>query len=110
MPNIGKSMRGKSNSLGSALRKIRESKGLLLRQVAAALEVDTAFVSKIERGEKNTSKEQLKKLAAFLETPLGQLNELWLADKLMNTLEGEEQAEEALKIVSKKIKKVKKTI
>ena len=96
MPNIDKSMNGKSNSLGSTLREIRENRGLLLRQVAAALEVDTAFVSKIERGAKNASKEQLKKFAVFLETPFGQLNELWLADKLMNTLEGEEQAEQAL--------------
>ena len=98
-------MQGKLNSLGSTLRQIREKKGLLLRQVAAALEVDTAFVSKFERGERGITKEQVTKLAKFLDTPEDKLLELWLADKVMNTLEGEEHSEEALKLVSKRMKK-----
>lgn len=97
-------MEGKLNSLGSTLRQIREKKGLLLRQVAAALEVDTAFVSKFERGERGITKEQVTKLAKFLNTPEDKLLELWLADKLMNTLEGEAYSEQALKIVTKRIK------
>ena len=97
-------MANKSNSLGSVIRKIRESKGLLLRQVAAALEVDTAYVSKLERGEKRTSKEQLKKLSKFLETSEEKLLELWLAEKVMTAIEGEEHGANALKIVSKRIK------
>ena len=39
--------------IGKKLRELREQKGLLLRQVAASLEVDTAYISKMERGEKN---------------------------------------------------------
>lgn len=98
-------MEGKLNSLGSTLRQIREKKGLLLRQVAAALEVDTAFVSKFERGERGITKEQVTKLAKFLDTPEDKLLELWLADKVMNTLEGEEHQANALKLVTKRFKK-----
>jgi len=98
-------MEGKLNSLGSTLRQIREKKGLLLRQVAAALEVDTAFVSKFERGERGITKEQVTKLAKFLETPEDKLLELWLADKVMNTLEGEQHQANALKLVTKRFKK-----
>ena len=60
-------------TFGETIRNQRESKGLLLRQVAAFLEVDTAFVSKLERNERNASREQVIKLAAFLETPPDQI-------------------------------------
>ena len=39
---------------------------LLLRQVAAHIEVDTALMSKAERGERNLSREQVLKLAQLL--------------------------------------------
>jgi transcriptional regulator with XRE-family HTH domain len=98
-------MQSKLNSLGSTLRQLRESKKLLLRQVAAYLEVDTAFVSKLERGEKRASKEQVQKLSKFLDTSEDKLMELWLADRVMNALEGEEHSANAIKLVSKRINK-----
>lgn len=79
-----------------------------MRQAAAHLEVDTAFVSKLERGEKRATKEQVIKLAEFYDTPKDKLLELWLADKVMAALQGEKQSEEAIKLVSKKIKTLKK--
>jgi transcriptional regulator with XRE-family HTH domain len=39
-------MSDKIKSFGETVRDLRENKGLLLRQVAALLEVDTAFLSK----------------------------------------------------------------
>lgn len=45
--------------LGQKIREMREKQNLLLRQVAAQLEVDTALMSKIERGERNASKQQV---------------------------------------------------
>lgn len=101
-------MAGKVNSFGENLRKIRKAKSLLLRQVAAYLEVDTAFVSKLERGDKNATKAQVLKLAEFLKIPNEKLLELWLADKVMNTLQGEQQSEDAIRLVSKQLKTLKK--
>ena len=49
-------------SFGETVRDLRENKGLLLRQVAAVLEVDTAFLSKMERNEKKASRLQVLKL------------------------------------------------
>ena len=46
------------NYFGQRVRELREKKELLLRQVAAHLEVDTALMSKIERGDRNASKDQ----------------------------------------------------
>jgi transcriptional regulator with XRE-family HTH domain len=49
-------MSDKIKSFGETVRELRESKRLLLKQVAAFLEVDTAFLSKMERNEKKASR------------------------------------------------------
>ncbi|MBK9329759.1 MAG: helix-turn-helix transcriptional regulator [Sphingobacteriales bacterium] len=52
--------------LGQKIREAREKQNLLLRQVAAHIEVDTALMSKAERGERNLNREQVIKLAQLL--------------------------------------------
>jgi transcriptional regulator with XRE-family HTH domain len=74
------------NHLGQKIRELREKKSLLLRQVAAHLEVDTALMSKIERGERNASKHQVISIAQFLKADEEELLTLWLADKIESTL------------------------
>ncbi|MEA1872900.1 MAG: helix-turn-helix transcriptional regulator, partial [Bacteroidota bacterium] len=51
--------------LGQELRNIRESKNILLRQVASYLEIDTAMISKMERGERKLNRVQVVKLAEY---------------------------------------------
>ena len=92
-------------TFGETIRKHRESKNLLLRQAAAFLEVDTAFVSKLERGERNASREQVLKLAEFLQTPSEPLLTVWLADKISDTINNDKEGEDALKLALKKIKR-----
>lgn len=87
------------NYLGSKIRELRETKGLLLRQVAAHIEVDTALVSKLERGERKAHREQLSRIADFLDVEEKELVLLWLADRIMDDIQGEPQALEALKFV-----------
>ena len=74
------------NSLGEKIRTIRESKGLLLRQVAAYLEIDSALISKIERGERRLTRDQVVKLANYYLVPEGELLTLWLCDKVLDTV------------------------
>lgn len=95
------------NYLGDKLRTLRESQGLLLRQAAAFVEVDTAFISKVERGEKKASREQVLKLAAFLSADEKQLIMLWLCDKIIDVVEDDPMAEEALKMALKNVKTAK---
>jgi transcriptional regulator with XRE-family HTH domain len=92
-------------TFGETIRKHRESKKLLLRQAAAFLEVDTAFVSKLERGERNASREQVLKLAEFLQTPPEPLLTIWLADKISDTIKDDKQGKDALKLATKNYKK-----
>jgi len=91
-------------SFGETERKQRESKKLLLRQAAAFLEVDTAFVSKLERGERNASREQVIKLVNFLATPAEPLITVWLADKILNAINNIKEGEEAFRLVLKTYK------
>lgn len=77
--------------IGIKIRELREERGLLLRQVAATLEIDTATLSKMEREVKILRKEHLQKLAKIYEIDVAQLIAIWLADKLINILEDEEE-------------------
>lgn len=91
---------------GQKIREIREKKELLLRQVAAHLEVDTALMSKIERGERKASRQQVTSIASFLKADEQELLTLWLADKIESTIVDEPKvAYEAMKIANKNLKK-----
>ena len=92
--------------LGQKIRELREKQNLLLRQVAAHLEVDTALMSKIERGDRKASKQQVIKIAEFLNASENELLTLWLADKIESTiLEEPRVAYQAMKIANKKLKR-----
>lgn len=94
------------NHLGQKIRELRESQNLLLRQVAAQLEVDTALMSKIERGDRNASKQQVIEIAKYLKANEEELLTLWLADKIESTIVEEPTiAYQAMKIANKKLKK-----
>ena len=75
--------------LGQELRKIRESKNILLRQVASYLEIDTAMISKIERGERNLNRNQVIKLAEYYNVPEDKFLTLWVCGKVLNVVENE---------------------
>lgn len=54
-------------NIGQTLRELRESKGLLLREVGAALSLDPTLLSKIERNDRMPTKEQVNSLSDFYE-------------------------------------------
>ena len=94
------------NHLGQKIREIREKQNLLLRQVAAQLEVDTALMSKIERGERKATKEQVIKIANYLKANEDELLTLWIADKVESAMGDEKNlASDALNLVKRKLKK-----
>jgi len=92
------------NSLGETLRKLREDKELPLRTVAAYLDIDQAILSKIERGQRNASREQVIKLAEFFKIEENDLLVSWLSDKLVYEVEGEDVALKALHVAEEKVK------
>ncbi|WP_348677303.1 helix-turn-helix transcriptional regulator [Flavobacterium coralii] len=87
------------------MRELRIKQNMLLRQLASKLDVDTSIISKVERGDRQLKKEQIPLLAEILNADREELLTLWLADQIMDVLKDEKLADEALKTVSKNIKK-----
>ena len=93
--------------LGEKLKELREAKGLVQRQVAAELEVDTAYVSKMGSNEKPVSRTHLKKLSEFLGIDEEELLTIWLADKVYDMVKDENVALKALSVTEAHVKKDK---
>ncbi len=91
------------DSLGKTIRKLRVENKLPLRTVAAFLDIDQAILSKIERGQRNASREQVIKLAEFFKANKNELLVFWLSDKLMYEVADEEFAIEALQLAEEKV-------
>lgn len=90
--------------LGQKIRETREKQNLLLRQVAAHIEVDTALMSKAERGERNLNREQVIKLAQLLKVSEDEFVSLWLCDKVIEAVGTDPLAEQGIKKALTKIK------
>ncbi|OBX24225.1 MULTISPECIES: helix-turn-helix domain-containing protein [Bizionia] len=90
--------------LSELLKSKRETKNLLLREVASMIDVDTALISKIEKGDRKPTREQIEKLAIALDIEHRQLLKLWLSEKIYEDVKGEDVAVDAIKLALKRIK------
>ena len=63
------------------IKRLREEQQMPQRQLAAALEIDTATYCKIEKGERRAMCEQVALIADMLRTNKEELLALWLADQ-----------------------------
>jgi transcriptional regulator with XRE-family HTH domain len=75
---------------GKKIKELREQQGLLQRQLAAGLEIDTPMYSKIERGDRRAKREQVIQLAELLGVDEGVLLPIWIADQIIDAV-GEER-------------------
>jgi predicted nucleotidyltransferase len=91
------------DNLGNTIRKLREAKELPLRIVAAYLDIDQAILSKIERGQRKISRNQVVKLAQYFQVKEEDLLVVWLSDKLVYEVEDEELALKALQLAENQI-------
>ena len=90
-------------SIGEQIRKLREGQGLPLRKVAAELDIDQSILSKIERGERKASKEQIIQIARIFKVDEKELLINYLSDRVLYDLKDEDLATDALKVAEKKI-------
>jgi len=91
-------------TFSETLRQLREDNFLLLRQVAAILEVDTALISKFESGVRRPTRKQIISLAKLYKTNEKELMIQFLSEKLAHEVQDEEFGIEALKVAEKKAK------
>lgn len=93
------------NRFGEKIKLLREKQKLFLRQVAAQLDMDTAQLSKIEKGVRQLKKEQLPFIAEILKADLEELQTLWIADQLNEIIKDEPLGKKAMEIIIKTKKK-----
>lgn len=91
-------------SLGEKLRELRDARGLLLREVAAQLEVDPSLLSKIERGDKRATREQVVQMARMYKADEKDLMVSYLSERVVYQVKDEDLAIEALKVAEEMIK------
>ncbi len=90
-------------NIGELLRTLRKKEGYPLRKVAAFLDIDQAILSKIERGQRRLTKEQVIKLADFFNYSKKEMLISFLSDRIIYEIGNEDYAKEALKVAEEKI-------
>lgn len=93
-----------TENIGDKLRQLREKQDLPLRKVAVMIDIDVAILSKMERGERKLTKEVVQKLAKVYKYNENELMVLFLSDRIVNDLQGEDLSIDALKAAEEKIK------
>ncbi len=93
-----------TSQLGNKIRSLREKQKLYLRQVAPQLEMDTAQLSKIEKGQRHLKRGQILAVARILKANKDELLTLWLADQIIDVAKDEEFALKAMQVAEDEIK------
>ena len=94
--------------VGEIIREKREEKGLLLRHLAAELDIDQALLSKIERGERKASREQIQKCADILGLKKDELMLQYLSENIAYEIVDEKNALDVLEVAENKIQYLRK--
>ena len=92
---------------GNTIRELRDDNGVLQRQLSALLEIDTTMFSKLECGDRRAKRAQVIKLAEHLHQAEHEMLTLWLADKVLDAVDGEQElSSQAIEIAQKQIKEL----
>ena len=90
---------------GRKIRELIDENGLLQRQLAALLAIDTPMFSKIERVDRRAKREQVIKLAEYFNQDENEMLTLWLADKVLDAVDGEQElSSQAIEVAQEQIK------
>ncbi len=97
-----------NSSFGDYLRQLREKYNFSLRGLAIEIKMDSSLISKIERGERNPTREQIKFISEFFEINEQRLLMENLSDQIAYKIIEEKLDNEVLKLAEQKIKYLKK--
>lgn len=93
------------------MRKLREAKKFLLREVEVKLSLYPAILSKIEQDKRMSTKERVKSRAVFYKDQKNKVIIAWLSEKLVCEVKNEalalqamHEAEDKIKYLTKKTK------
>jgi len=97
----------KTKSFGEHLRNLREEKGLTLKFVSEQISIDTSLLAKIERNERQPTKQIIKQVADFFKVDEKELQNDFLSDQIAYKILDEEADLSILKVAEEKVKYLK---
>jgi transcriptional regulator with XRE-family HTH domain len=97
----------KTESFGEHLRALREDADLTLKQVAEKIGIDTSLLAKIERNERQPTKQIIKDVAKYFKADEKELQDNFLSDQIAYKILDQEADLSILKVAEKKVKYLK---
>ena len=97
----------KTLSFGEQLRYLREKAHLSLKFVSEQIRVDTSLLAKIERNERQPTKQIITKVADFFKVDEIELQETFLSDIIAYKIFDEKADLRILKVAIEKVKYLK---
>ncbi|MDO9580647.1 MAG: helix-turn-helix transcriptional regulator [Bacteroidales bacterium] len=93
------------SELGQYLRELRKNNDQTLHQVSQGTDIDSPLLSKLERGERLPTAEQIKKLSKHFKVSESKLKVLATAEKIIKDYGANQVTLEAISIVQEEIVK-----
>ncbi len=93
----------KHNSFGELLRSLREESRQTLKTVAENLEMDTSLLAKIERNERQPTRNIISQVADYFQVEKKELQSEFLSDQIAYKILDEEADIEILKVAEEKV-------
>ncbi len=97
----------KTESFGEHLRTLREDAGHTLKLVAEQIGIDTSLLAKIERNERQPTKQIIKEVAEYFKVNEKELQNNFLSDQIAYKILDQEADLSILKVAEEKVKYLK---
>jgi len=96
-------------AVGEQLRSLRERGQLSLRDISIQIGIDASLLGKIERNERQPTKQQIKSIASFFKVDEKKLLNEFLSDQIAYKILDEEADMNILKVAEEKVEYLKTT-
>ncbi|MFD1257872.1 helix-turn-helix domain-containing protein [Mucilaginibacter terrae] len=92
------------SALGHYIRELRKEKEETLHQVSKGTDIDSPLLSKIERGDRLPTNEQIVRIAKYYNVAEGDLKAQQTAEKILKEYGVNETTFQAIQLVSEELK------
>jgi len=94
-------------TFGEHLRQLRETAGMTLREVAINIEIDPSLLAKIERNQRQPTKQLIRNVSIYFKVNEKQLLDEFLSDQIAYKILDEEADLYILKVAEEKVSYLK---
>lgn len=98
------------SALGQYIRELRKQKAETLHQVSKGTDIDSPLLSKIERGDRLPTNEQIVRLASYYDIAEADLKAQQTAEKILREFGANETTFQAIQLVSEELKAYSGTV